>query len=88
MREEMWLAKRIEVPFARVLWRMERRVAKVAASVLEGGIMPVDAGLALALASWLVSEVVEVEEMTFRDCRTAREDRRLAIVDAKAWMES
>lgn len=64
--------------FARVDWRIERRVAAVAASVLVVG-SPVA----------LMSDFSEVlVEMTFRDWRTAREERREAIVEAKAWIES
>lgn len=66
------------VRFERVDWRIERRVAAVAASVLVvGSCVPLLSGF---------SDVVV--EMTFSDWRTAREERREAIVEAKAWMES
>lgn len=66
----------------RVDWRMERRVAAVAAVAESGGMVLVLFGVSED------EDGEEDEEMTLSDCRTAREDSRPAIVDAKAWMLS
>lgn len=68
------------VRFERVDWRIERRVAAVAASVLVEG--------RDVLSDFPEDEDEDVVEITFRDWRTAREERSEAIVEAKAWIES
>lgn len=61
--------------------RIERRVAAVAASVLLAG------NVFVPPSDFSEDEDGDVE-MTLSDCRTAREERSEAIVDANAWMES
>lgn len=66
---------------ARVLWRIERSVAAVAADAESAGM---DVG-----PSDVDADVTEEAGATmFSDWRTAREERRPATVEAKAWIES